>query len=264
MGFAMLLRNLLDFMFASPVMAVSSLVSVACASILVVNISSNMSTSNEIASTSNDGNYRDAAFQQNSFSQESSIYKNQSSAGRHDQQKSDYQTRKHSSNQSGPGSKRKSPGRDKNSVVNTNDSKHRGQYYVDDYSGLPTSSESQSYNNAPSLFNYSDSGNTSSVNTSTSTSATSATSTGNTGTGATTTTESDTTSDVTEFDVISDTSDTAESDFPATLENTVKIDLDETQIISCRPVVANGPPCMCTFTTSDASGSVSEVVDNCS
>jgi hypothetical protein len=49
----------------------------------------------------------------------------------------------------------------------------------------------------------------------------------------------------------------------ATSEYTVQIDLDETQSISCCSIVANGPSCMCTLTTTDASGTVVEVMNNC-
>jgi hypothetical protein len=56
-----------------------------------------------------------------------------------------------------------------------------------------------------------------------------------------------------------------ESDIACTVtsEHTVQIDLDETQTISCCPIVENGPSCMCTLTTTDASGTDVEVMNNC-
>jgi len=238
----MLLRNLLDFMFASPVMAVTSLVSAACASILVVNISSNMSISNEVVRSS---------------SQETLSNKYQNSVEHSNLLETDEQAGEYSSNKLNAGFKSNGLSSDRKSAKSTNDSNIRDQLYVDDNRGLPTNSDSPSFNNkTPSIFNYSSIGNSSSVNT-TSTSAT------NTSTSSTITIESDTTPNINDPDVIPDINN-IENEFPASLDNTVKIDLDETQTISCRPVVANGPPCMCTFTTSDASGSVSEVVDNCS
>ncbi len=237
----MLLRNLLDFMFASPVMAVSSLVSVACTSILVVNISSNMTTQNEAAGIS-DKNYRDASFQRNSSGSKDTSYVNQ---GSDEQLKADFQSGAYSSNQPGSGFKGNRSNTNRNLIGNS-------QYYVDDYNDVATSNENPAYSNAPSLLNYSNNGNANSVSSPSATSAN------------TTATENNATSNVTGFEDNPYTSDTQESDFPASLENTVKVDLDETQTISCRPVVADGPPCMCTFTLSDANGSTSEVVNNCS
>ncbi len=239
----MLLRNLLDFMFASPVMAVASLVSVACTSILVVNISSNMSISNEIVRSS---------------SQETLSDKYQNNVEHSKLLKTDEQAGEYSPNKLNAGFKSNGLSSDRKSAKNTNGSNIRDQYYIDDDSGLPTNSDSPSFNNkTSSLFNYSNNGNSSSVNT---------TSTSTTNTSSTTTTEGDTTSIVDDSDVFFDTNDNTENEFPASLESTVIEDLDITQTISCRPVVANGPPCMCTFTMSDASTdtSVTEVVDNCS
>ncbi len=51
--------------------------------------------------------------------------------------------------------------------------------------------------------------------------------------------------------------------YPITSEHSVQIDLDETQTISCRPVVENGPACMCTLTITDLTGTVVELMDNC-
>ena len=80
----------------------------------------------------------------------------------------------------------------------------------------------------------------------------------------TTVTRSDTTKsqNVTENTGSSDSPE-SEKTYPVTLENSVKIDHDETQTISCRAIVAGGPPCMCILTIADANGSVTETVDNC-
>jgi hypothetical protein len=55
-----------------------------------------------------------------------------------------------------------------------------------------------------------------------------------------------------------------ENNFPASKEGEVKISIDETHYISCQPIEANGPPCMCTYTVVDADGSNSWTEDNCS
>ena len=243
MGFAMQLRNILDFIFASPVTIVSSIVSVVCVGILVVNITSNGVSSSTVDDAPGGVNNHGALLHRNDVNPDNTHYENQTKAEQSGYLQPAYPSREYTSTQTG--------GRSKRDYINT------GRRFVNSTNdGSSTDSPSAIINNRSSIFNYSNDGHLTGVNT-TNSSAININTTGS---------NESSSSTVIDHVVISDADEDTgtENNFPSSLENTVKIDLDETQIISCRPVVANGPPCMCTFTTSDASGSVSEVVDNCS
>ncbi len=237
----MQLRNILDFIFASPVTIVSSIASVVCVGILVVNISSNGVPSSTVDDAPGGVNNHGASLHRNDVNPDNTPYENKTKAERSGDLQPAYPSREYTSTQTGTGSKRDYINTGRKFVNSTND-------------GSSTDSTSAIINNRSSIFNYSNDGHLTGVDT---TNSSTTNTTGNNESNSSTVTDHVVTSDADE-----DTG--TENNFPSSLENTVKIDLDETQIISCRPVVANGPPCMCTFTTSDASGSVSEVVDNCS
>ncbi len=56
---------------------------------------------------------------------------------------------------------------------------------------------------------------------------------------------------------------TPDTAFTDSIETVVKIDLDETQTISCHRVTTNGPACMCILTTEDENGVTVEEMNNC-
>ncbi len=259
------LHNLLNTMFASPIMAVSAVVSIACASILVVNISANFSSEGSVLSSDVSrgdvlsGDAPGNTFGNNPVTQpDNAGYDYRTEDSPEQSVNSPHTAGRYISPQRAAQS-RTDPAIKSKTNQNHNTFYSDGQYYAEDFDQR-NENPALNNNNSSSLFNYSNVGNSNFSATTDSAS----TNTNNVGNSDNNTVFSTTNDNPIVASDADDNVPTSGNDFPVSLENTVKIDLDETQTISCRPIVANGPPCMCTFTLSDAGGSVSEVVDNCS
>ena len=250
MRFDMPLRTLFDFLFASPVILVSAVLSIASASILVISISSNIDddsvTSSSIVNPGSRAEHAEPRFSRSGSITDSVHDGSDSSAF-----KSANQSSGPVSGNTGARSSREYKYRSKQGTINTGQQYYPSGLYEGQSDAAGDFSSTDNNSNRQSLFNYSD------------TSSASISGTAN----------ADSDSVTSENDaVLNDTPAVApdggntEINFPPSMEEEVITDLGVTQTISCRPVVANGPPCMCTITTTDTNTNriVSEVDDNCS
>lgn len=267
----MLLRNVYNFIFASPVTIIASVVSVACAGILIVSISSNMKSSVSTETVSNwsvSGDFNNDESSE-SYGEASTDMKTTSLNSEQDEGKdSAYPPRNKpqgsaSDSHSSSATKRQNVNRNNTPAQNSSYRNYQEQGYSEERAVQSTTINGVSTYSKPSSLNFS---NTSTTNTSaTSSNSGSSTNTGSVATsGSSSSTNSGSSSGTTSSGNSSANTSITENNFPASKENEVKISIDETHYISCQPVEANGPPCMCTYTIVDADGSSSRTEDNCS
>ncbi len=234
----MLLRNLFEFIVASPVVTASTVVSLSCASILVVKVAANDSSEMESSISAGSVSISSSIMQHSEAEQNSSFIDNNVNEYINDT----YQ----------------------NSSVNGNASAGSSGTRRNNHNYYGTGSISLEFEEPSNSTEYNDPafsfypGGSNSVNNSTVTNTNNSTSSGSNSISTTDGAIPDPTPNVPDDAALPDV------EYPVILAHEVQIDLDETQYISCRPVEANGPPCLCTFTREDASGSSSQVVNSCS
>ncbi len=249
----MLLRNLFEFIVASPVVTASTVVSLSCASILVVKVAANDSSEMESSISAGSVSISSSIMQHSEAEQNSSFIDNNVNEYINDT----YQNSSVNSNASA-GSSGTRRNNHKKSQSNIKLANVNHNYYGTGSTSLAFEEPSNSAEyNDPAFSFYS--GGANSVNSSTTTNTTNITSPDSSNTDNDSVPREKVDNPVTPDDTV-----LSEGACSVPLTHEVQIDLDETQYISCCPVVASGPPCLCTFTREDASGSSSQVVNSCS
>lgn len=267
----MSLRNSIVNVFASPVTVVSALVIVTCLAVLLINISSSMSgTASNIGSVDLNNNRikNESDSSEINTSVQTKITNSKTNGKYIQNQNDDTQSISSSDYNSVTGSRsgnsRNASNRnsvDRNRYTGNDEEGQRAHKINDDIvyqRSLQQSVAPSTTNNNASSLNFSVPDNNGEVSSNTIVAEPSINSSGssNVSTNNVEKSESPITSSVASDDDVSVL-------YPVENEHTVQIDLDETQTVSCRPVVENGPPCMCTYTKTNELGSVSEVVNNC-
>lgn len=268
----MLHHRLSDFITTSPVVLASMLISLACAAVLAINISSKLEQSDATHINSEAlpvyKHQGEGQYQKTSTSSFASGVSSRSDASGDNSNRTNVPSDMALSTQATRAALNPLGSRQQTPTTQTHD-------FAATAMVAPVIANNRQPDDSPAIFNNDFSYNSKSRNfltTAIGTQANSGTTLPDAG-GATSSAENTTTdftgeNDTTATSISDNAGDTEpflpESEFPVALENTVKTDIDESQHISCRPVVANGLPCMCTLTMTDANGSISEVVDNCS
>lgn len=276
MRFEMLFRTLFNFVFASPVTIVTTVVSVACAGVLVVKVSSYIEATSDSEDVSVNVTKHVPASSSSNRTDSQKIDANRPVSNRQTDFEQDddatpaYQQRNLSSGNNRTTQKKNYTNKNRNTDTNQNDNNTNEQHFLDETEGLLTGSDRPtSNNNGPSIFNYSNVGGSSSATTSSpaSSSPSSSTTVTESNTGASDS-ETPSPTDDPESDPVDKPEDDPEEkpkcdEFPASLEYEIPITADRTDSVSCVPIVANGRPCMCTHTIVDGDDITSWVEDNC-